>query len=137
MDRQRCVINAIIQQANPGNLLRRYESIAKAGKQLVLTDMPQEVLPLMVELSLRVKQGNVRSIVFKHGVSGFISSNPDFETMRKRVKIALGETKNLKSSTESPKPSGTATRKRTTESEDVNASCAFDPKKAATARPPR
>jgi polyisoprenyl-teichoic acid--peptidoglycan teichoic acid transferase len=138
MDRQRCVINAIIRQANPGNLLRRYESIAKAGKQLVYTDMPQEVLPLMVELSLRVKDGNVRSIVFKSGVSGFISSDPDFETMRKRVKTALGETKNIKSSTASPKPSGSGTRKPTTpttESEDVNTSCAFDPKVAATARP--
>jgi polyisoprenyl-teichoic acid--peptidoglycan teichoic acid transferase len=140
MDRQRCVINAIIRQANPGNLLTRYEDIAKAGKQLVYTDMPQEVLPLMVDLSLRVKEGNVRSIVFKSGVSGFISSNPDFETVRKRVKIAFGETKNIKSSTASPKPSASGSRKpttRTTESEDINSSCAFDPKVAATAQPPR
>ena len=32
MDRQRCVINAIIKQANPANMLARYEDIAKAGK---------------------------------------------------------------------------------------------------------
>jgi polyisoprenyl-teichoic acid--peptidoglycan teichoic acid transferase len=138
MDRQRCVINAIIRQANPANVLTRYEDIAKAGKQLVYTDIPQEVLPLMVELSLRVKEGNVRSIVFKSGVSGFISANPDFETVRKRVKTALGETKVIKSSTASPSASGT--RNPTTRrpvSEDVNTSCAFDPKVAATARPPR
>ena len=36
MDRQRCVINAIIEQANPANMLARYEEIAKAGKQIVL-----------------------------------------------------------------------------------------------------
>ncbi len=78
MDRQRCVINAIIKQANPANMLSRYEDIAKAGKQIVFTDMPQEVLPLMVDLSLRAKNGNVRSIVFKHGVDGFLSPNPDF-----------------------------------------------------------
>ncbi|HWI00556.1 MAG TPA: LCP family protein [Propionibacteriaceae bacterium] len=140
MDRQRCVVNAIIRQANPANVLSRYEDIAKAGKQIVLTDMPQEVLPLIVELSLRVKEGNVRSIVFKNGVSGFISSNPDYETVRKRVKIAFGETKNIKSSTASPKPSATASHKsntQRTESEDVNASCAFDPKVAATSRPVR
>ena len=91
MDRQRCVINAIIKQANPANMLARYEDIAKAGKQIVYTDMPQEVLPLMVDLSLRVKDGNVRSIVFKHGVDGFLSPNPDFSQMRKRVKAALSE----------------------------------------------
>ena len=59
-------------------MLARYEDVAKAGKQLVYTDMPQEVLPLMVDLSLRVKDGNVRSIVFKHGVAGFYATNPDF-----------------------------------------------------------
>ena len=78
MDRQRCVINAIIKQANPANMLARYEDIAKAGKDIVKTDMPREVLPLMVDLCLRVKDGNVRSVVFKHGVDGFFSPDPDF-----------------------------------------------------------
>ena len=82
MDRQRCVINAIIKQANPANMLARYEDIAKAGKDIVYTDMPREVLPLMVDLSLRVKDGNVRSVVFKHGVDGFLSPDPDFALMR-------------------------------------------------------
>jgi LCP family protein required for cell wall assembly len=128
MDRQRCVINAIIKQANPSNMLARYEDVAKAGKQLVYTDIPREVLPLMVDLSLRVKDGNVRSIVFKSGVAGFSSTNPDFTLMRKRVKAALGETKNPKAK----KKSG-----GTIQSESVNDACAYDPKVAATSRPYR
>ena len=129
MDRQRCVINAIIKQANPANMLSRYEDIAKAGKAIVRTDMPQEVLPIMVDLSLRAKKGNVRSIVFKHGVDGFLSPNPNFSQMRKRVKTALGETKKVKSSTGTKKPESSTT------SEDVNDQCAYDAKVAATARP--
>ena len=109
MDRQRCVINAIIRQANPGNVLARYEDIAKASKELVYTDMPQEVLPLMVDLSLRVKDGNVRSIVFRPGSGNFVSSDPDFEEMQRRVKVAIGETKKIKSKTTSPKPTPTET----------------------------
>jgi polyisoprenyl-teichoic acid--peptidoglycan teichoic acid transferase len=128
MERQRCVINAIIKQANPTNMLARYEDVVQAGKQLVYTDMPQEVLPLMVDLSLRVKDGNVRSIVFKSGVDGFHSGNPDFSLMRKRVKAALSETKNPKKK----KKSGA-----TIQSESVNDACAYDPKVAATARPYR
>ena len=141
MDRQRCVVNAIIRQANPANVLARYEDIAKAGKQIVQTDMPQEVLPLIVDLSLRVKKGNVRSIVFKNGVSGFVSADPDFDEMRRRVKISFDETRNLKSNTASPEPdaSGAATKKSSsgpeTESEDVEASCAWQPEVAATSRP--
>jgi LCP family protein required for cell wall assembly len=128
MDRQRCVINAIIKQANPKNMLARYEDVANAGKQLVYTDIPQEVLPLMVDLSLRVKDGNVRSIVFKSGVAGFSSSSPDFTLMHKRVKAALSETKNPKAK----KKSGGRIQ-----SESVNDACAYDPKVAATSRPYR
>jgi LCP family protein required for cell wall assembly len=128
MDRQRCVINAIIKQANPTNMLARYEDIAKAGKQLVYTDMPREVLPLMVDLSVRVKDGNVRSVVFKSGVDGFSSANPNYSLMRKRVKAAISESKHPKAT----KKSGVKPQ-----SESVNDACAYDPKVAATARPYR
>lgn len=144
MDRQRCVINAIIKQANPANMLARYEEIAKAGKQIVKTDIPQEVLPLMVDLSLRVKDGNVRSVVFKHGVDGFSSPHPDFALMRKRVKDALSETKNekpssgsTKKSTKSPKPSTSGGSGKSQASEDIADSCAYQPSVAATAQPAR
>lgn len=142
MDRQRCVIDAIIKQANPANMLARYEEIAKAGKEIVKTDMPQEVLPLMVDLSLRVKDGNVRSVVFKHGVDGFSSPNPDFSMMRKRVKTAISETKKEKPSpaptTKKPKKSGSATSDDNGKaSDDIEDSCAYQPSVAATAQPAR
>jgi len=142
MDRQRCVINAIIKQANPRNVLSRYEDITKAGKQIVRTDMPQEVLPLMVDLSLRVKNGNVRSIVFRHNENGFLSYDPDYPRMRQRVKVAIGEAKTTPAASASPKASGKSTAprnspKKKTESEDVDDSCAFDPAMAATATPYR
>ena len=133
MERQRCVINAIIKQANPTTMLTRYEDIAKAGKDIVQTDIPREVLPIMVDLSWRAKNGNVRSIVFKHGENGFISPNPDFGLMRRRVNAALGET----GSTPSPSPSKSKGSKSKTESEDVNRTCAYNAKKAAEAQAPR
>jgi LCP family protein required for cell wall assembly len=135
MDRQRCVVNAIIQQANPRNMLSRYEDVAKAGKQIVRTDMPQEVLPLMVDLSLRVKNGNVRSIVFKHGEDGFLSPDPDFPRMRQRVKVAIGEAKAAKPA-KAKSPSG-KNKGKGAESEDVADTCAYNPEMAATATPYR
>nr|WP_204920364.1 LCP family protein [Microlunatus panaciterrae] len=145
MDRQRCVINAMIQQANPANVLARYEAIAKAGKDIIRTDIPQEMLPMMVELSLRVKDGNVRSIVFRHGSQGFFSNRPDFALMRQRVKAAIGEAKKAPT----PKPSSAPTQSAsgrsakprksatTPASEDVTDSCAWRPEIAATAQPPQ
>jgi LCP family protein required for cell wall assembly len=138
MDRQRCVIDAIIEQANPRNLLARYEAIAKAGKNIVSTDLPQEVLPLMVDLSLRVKGGNVRSVVFRHGENGFFSPDPNFGRMRKRVRAALAETKEEAPPPSTPKKAAKKPRGgQSTASEDVATSCAWRPEVAATAQPPR
>ncbi|WP_176451568.1 LCP family protein [Enemella dayhoffiae] len=89
MDRQRCVIDAVIRQANPANMLVRYEAVAREGKEVVITDLPQEILPAIVDLSLRVQQGKTRSIVFKNGEEGFFSSNPDFAKVRARVAAAI------------------------------------------------
>jgi LCP family protein required for cell wall assembly len=142
MDRQRCVINAIIKQANPANMLARYEDIARAGKDIVITDIPREVLPLLVDLSWRVKSGHVRSLVFRHGVAGFLSPDPNFPLMRQRVKAALGETKSSGSggangSSSSAATTRPATPSKKTTSEDVDTTCAYQPDVAATSRPAR
>ncbi len=135
MDRQRCVINAMIKQANPANVLTRYEDIANASKTLVRTDLPQEVLPAMVDLSLRVKDGNVRSVVFKNGVNGFVSANPDYSQMRSRVKKAIGEAKDDSTPKKTTSSGGGSASGSAPTSEDVDSSCRYDPKIAATARP--
>ncbi|NLT30206.1 MAG: LytR family transcriptional regulator, partial [Propionibacterium sp.] len=93
MDRQRCVINAVIRQVNPQTILTRYEAIARASGDIIFTDVPQELLAPLVDLATRVQGGNVRSVVFKNGVDGFVSANPDFDLMRERVQQALGESK--------------------------------------------
>jgi LCP family protein required for cell wall assembly len=159
MGRQRCVINAIIQQANPANLLARYEKIAKAGKQIVITDIPQEVLPLLVQLSLRVKNGQTRSVLFQQGTANFRSFDPDFPEMRRRVKQAIEENertapaakpsqsgsaspsaspsaKSNKKKKKKKKASPSATPSASSKSDPLDDTCAFDPKKAAEATRP-
>ncbi len=146
MGRQRCVVNAIIDQANPANMLARYEQIAKAGKKIVITDIPQEVLPLLVDLSLRVKNGQTRSVLFQQGVANFRSFNPDFPAMRKLVRETLkessrGQVLRVRQSVpvtvgqeeeEARQPSPSATP----QSAELDDTCAFDPEKARTATRP-
>jgi polyisoprenyl-teichoic acid--peptidoglycan teichoic acid transferase len=88
MSRQRCVINAIVDEANPGNLLRRYQSLAAAGKQVVSTDIPKELLPAFVELALRAKDHRVKSVLFRSSTE-FDPGAPDYEYLRQRVSQAL------------------------------------------------
>lgn len=130
MDRQRCVIDAVIKQANPANLLARYEAIARAGKQIVQTDVPQEMLPAMVELATRVQDGNIRSVVFRHGEDGFLVYRPDFDMMRERIRKAIDEAeKKPKKKKADPKPGDQS-------SQPGNPQTTDEPKDPETTRPP-
>lgn len=102
MDRQRCVIDAVIKQANPTNVLTRYEDLARQSKDIIRTDIPQEMLPAFVDLALRVKDGKTTSIVLRNDEDGFKSSDPDFDRIRARVAAAINPPK--PASTTAPGP---------------------------------
>lgn len=85
MPRQRCLINAIVKQTDPTTLLTRYEALAKASGKMVKTDIPQDVMPMMIELGMRMKNAQHQSMQFTHGVNGFSSGNPNYAMMRAQV----------------------------------------------------
>jgi LCP family protein required for cell wall assembly len=88
MDRQRCMIQAIAAKANPLNLLRNYQAVAQAGKELVRTDIPRKLLPAFVDLGLKVKQHPMKSVVFRLSDS-FNPGDPDFAYVHDTVAKAL------------------------------------------------
>jgi len=88
MERQRCMIDAIINEAKPLNLLRRYEQLAAVGQQIVRTDIPSDLLSAFVDLATEVKGSQVRSVVFRPS-SAFSPSNPDYEWVHRTVRKAL------------------------------------------------
>ena len=63
-------------------MLTRYEAIAQASSQMVETDIPKSALPAMVDLALRVKGGNMKRVLFQHGINGYNTTNPNFAMMR-------------------------------------------------------
>jgi polyisoprenyl-teichoic acid--peptidoglycan teichoic acid transferase len=88
MDRQRCMIQAIAQKANPLNLLRNYQAVAKAGQDLIRTDIPRTLLPAFVDLGLKVKEHRLKSVVFRLDDS-FNPGDPDFAYVQTTVARAL------------------------------------------------
>ncbi len=88
MLRQRCMVNALVEEAKPLNLLRRYQALAAAGKEIVRTDVPSKLLPAFVDLALRVKDASVRSVTFVSS-DKFFPGDPDFEWLRDAVDRAL------------------------------------------------
>lgn len=87
MDRQRCVIDAIIDQADPVNVLRHYQELAETTKDILSTDIPQELLPAFVDLSLRIKDARTTSVLFDDDV--IIPAFPDYDLIQATVQQAL------------------------------------------------
>ncbi len=143
MGRQTCVVKAIIDQADPATMLTKYESIAKASQDLISTDLPQEILPAMVTLALRVRDGTIRRYLFATDKDGFQPWDPDFDAMRAKVKTSLEEssaeppasaaptaTSTAKPSTSSssrPSSAGSPSSSPSTTSENLDDVCAFNP----------
>jgi len=88
MARQRCVVNAIIDEANPVNLLRRYQALAAAGSEVVKTDIPKELLRAFVQLALEAKDHRAKSVLFRSSAT-FNPGAPDFGYMHQVVQKAL------------------------------------------------
>jgi hypothetical protein len=82
------MVSAIIDEADPLNLLRRYQDLAKAGEEILRTDVPRKLMPAFVDLALKVKEKKVRSMAFVSS-DKFFSGDPDFTWMQSVVAKAL------------------------------------------------
>ncbi|GAA1160723.1 hypothetical protein GCM10009630_68750 [Kribbella jejuensis] len=87
--RQRCVIKAIVDAADPQTLVTKYKAIAKAGQHLLRTDIPQELLPALVELALKVKSATVSNITLDSEKLRLKYLHPDYKALRETVQKAL------------------------------------------------
>jgi LCP family protein required for cell wall assembly len=64
MSRQRCVIEAMMEQADPTDLLLNFGKFADVIKETMITDIPVETLPELVKLLPMVDLENVVSVRF-------------------------------------------------------------------------
>jgi polyisoprenyl-teichoic acid--peptidoglycan teichoic acid transferase len=131
MDRQRCMVDALIAEAKPLRLLRRYEALAATGKKILRSDLPQELLPAFADLILKVKENDVRSVVFRRS-ERFSPESPDFEWMRSQVQEALTPARKASgpagggTPSSSPTPSSGSTPGSSI-AQDTTATCAYHP----------
>ncbi|MEP7089435.1 MAG: LCP family protein [Nocardioidaceae bacterium] len=86
MARQKCVMNAMLQQLSPRIVVTKFERIAKASEALVTTDLPASELGTFAELAMKARSQPVRTVSF---VPPAIStSHPDVTRIKAMVKAA-------------------------------------------------
>jgi polyisoprenyl-teichoic acid--peptidoglycan teichoic acid transferase len=100
MARQKCVMNAMLQQLSPATVVTKFEAIAEASEKLITTDLPASELGTFAELAMKARTKPVRTVSF---VPPAISTgNPDITKVHAMVKAAVDRSE------------GTARKKTTT-----------------------
>lgn len=132
MARQRCVMAAMLDQLDPGTVLLKFQAIAKAGKQVMSTDIPSSELGKFVDLAMRVKKQKITSVQF---VPPLIrASHPNVALIQAKVRSVIDASNGVvptptaaKQPVKAPQPSKSIKSKRTKSPEpvsDLNSVCA-------------
>jgi polyisoprenyl-teichoic acid--peptidoglycan teichoic acid transferase len=87
MSRQRCVMGAILREADPVTVLRNYSDLATSTKHLLETDISRGALEVLVGVAEKTKKTKVSSVQFDR--SALDPANPDFGQVRDRVDAAI------------------------------------------------
>jgi len=113
MARQKCVMNAMLQQLSPQTVVLNFEKIAKASEALITTDLPQSEVDRFMQLALKARSRPVRTVSF---VPPMISTgNPDIDKIHGVVKKAIDRSDGKQAKKKStPARSGAAQADRST-----------------------
>jgi polyisoprenyl-teichoic acid--peptidoglycan teichoic acid transferase len=121
MGRQRCLMQYLIDQKSPLDVLKNFQAVASATTNSVSTNIPQEVLPALMTLAGKAKSHPLKSIAFDPSLPDpgqpdgkFNTGRPDFSYMRKVVRDAISPAAPRSSAAAAPTtttPPPTTTRK--------------------------
>jgi LCP family protein required for cell wall assembly len=142
MARQRCAIKAIIDAADPVTLLEKYQELAATTQDIVSTDIPRSVLDDFVDLGFKVKDADVRSVVFDANLID--PAYPDYDQMRRIVQDALAPQSSATAGSAPASSSAASSASATAGGEpstattqdpvaDVGDACKYDPARAKEA----
>ena len=112
MARQKCVMNAMLQQLSPQKVVLKFEKIAKASEELISTDVPLSEVDRFIDLALKARSQPVRTVSFVPPLVN--TSRPDIAKIQDAVQAALKPKKAAKTASAgkatkagtAPEPSG-------------------------------
>ncbi len=112
MTRQKCVMNAMLNQLDPLTVLTKFNAISKAGGQIVRTDVPASQANVMITLAQKAKSKKISSVAFAPPL--IYSGDPDFAKIRRVVAetIAAAEAADAPKTAAPASPSATSSATR-------------------------
>ncbi|KGJ77090.1 transcriptional regulator [Cryobacterium roopkundense] len=88
INRQRQLQEALLAQASPANVLTQFQGVAKAGREVVKTDVPQGMLGYFVNLASKTKTLPIEGVALTPD-NGVDPENPDYANITALIDAAL------------------------------------------------
>lgn len=88
MQRQRELQQAVLEQATPQNLLARFQDVARAGTDVVTTDVPQGLVSTFLDLAVLAREQPMASIELSPD-AGVDQEQPDVAAIHEMMREAL------------------------------------------------
>lgn len=138
MARQKCIMNAMLQQLDPMTVFTKFTSIAEAGKTVIATDVPSSQVGTLLDLAEKGRSLPIKTVSFTPPLVA--PGDPDFAKIREVTKTAISASEKLDSGSAAPSSaasstaaqasspststaSATASASSTGNAEDLNAIC--------------
>lgn len=101
MDRQKCLMKDIADQADPQTVVTHFEQLAHAAKSTISTNIPAALLPALVKLAGTVKHGaDIHSLPFNPDkIPDFHVYEPNLSIMRKATQQGIQDSAQPKPAT--------------------------------------
>jgi len=87
MARQKCVMNAMLDQLSPQVVVTKFSQIAKASQEVVSTDLPASELDRFIALALKAKSQPLATVSFVPPLVN--TAEPDVKLIQERVQQAI------------------------------------------------
>ena len=100
MARQKCVMNAMLQQLSPETVITKFEALADAGENMIETDLPASELDDFAQMALKARSQKVSSVSFVPPAIN--TSDPDIDKIRSMISTAIDSSE--KPATDGDKP---------------------------------
>ena len=98
MARQKCVMDAMLQQISPQSALSNFQSLARASSEMISTDIPSSEVDRFIDLAMKARDQRVASLSL---VPPMINTgDPDIDLVQEKVAAAID-----KAEGEAPPPS--------------------------------
>jgi len=89
MARQKCVMNALVQQVSPQDALTNFQGIAEAGASMVDTNLPASAVGTFVDLALKARSQPISTVSLVPPLIN--TADPDMDVVHDAVATAIAK----------------------------------------------